>query len=369
MRFSSADSGQYGPMDRIVAGSADLQGKSSYPITNGAPKPTPSLDPTYRCLFLNNLDAVFALDEHGRFTEANPAAEKFSGYSSAELRSKTYLDLCAPDDRAKAEAFFARAMAGAPRNVEVRGAFKGGGQANLMISGAPILQAGRIVGIYFIAHDVTRRTRIEARLRRARREADQEKDRFLADLSHELRTPLMPVLTAVQMLQNHAKLPQDMREMLSMMRRNLELEARLIDDLLDLNRLRQGRLTLYRQSTDVHARIHDVADLCQSDLMDKRQRVKLDLAATDFRIAADPARVQQVLWNLIGNAIKFTPAQGEVTIQTRNGPMGGDSGSGSLVVEVVDTGIGMDAEDLARAFKGFARGGATGGNRAGRGSD
>jgi signal transduction histidine kinase/ActR/RegA family two-component response regulator len=195
-------------------------------------------------------------------------------------------------------------------------------------------------------------------LHRARRRAEaanQAKDRFLAMLSHELRTPLTPVLAAATAILDEPGTADELRPTLELIRDGVELEARLIDDLLDLTRVAHGKLCLARAPVDMHALIHQTLAICRADLGAKRMDLELDLAAGAPWVAGDATRLQQVLWNLIKNAVKFTPAGETLTIRSRN-----EAGPGPmtrLVVEVCDTGIGIAPEQLEWIFEPFEQGG------------
>jgi PAS domain S-box-containing protein len=144
----------------------------------------------------------------------------------------------------------------------------------------------------------------------ASEEANRQKDQFLAALSHELRTPLTPVLLASTDLINRHDVPPQVRTELEMIRRNIELEARLIDDLLDLTRISRGKMQLSMQETDAHAMLHSALAICRSDIEAKQQQVSLQFEARRCHVKGDPARLHQVYWNLIKNAVKFTPPGG-----------------------------------------------------------
>ncbi len=194
---------------------------------------------------------------------------------------------------------------------------------------------------------------------RAREEAEAanlSKDRFLAMLSHELRTPLTPVITHLVKLAVDDTVPEALRHPLEVIRRNVELEARLIDDLLDLTRVGSGKIHLEMKVVDVHALLRNALEICRPDLDAKGLQLHLDLAATTPHVMADPARLQQVFWNIIKNAVKFT-AKGSIQISTRADP---DDG---LVITVRDTGVGISGDLLARVFQPFeqARRGTQGG--------
>jgi signal transduction histidine kinase/ActR/RegA family two-component response regulator len=202
----------------------------------------------------------------------------------------------------------------------------------------------RMHGVLVLMADVTD----DVETRRDLIAANTAKDQFLALLSHELRNPLSPVITMVSELDKMTDSP-GARNALEIIRRNVELEARLIDDLLDITRIAHGKLQLTPESINAHRAIHRALEICQREIEAKHLEVRLDLAASAFHVKADPARFQQVLWNVIKNAVKFTP-RGSITIRSVN------NGSGRLIIEVADTGIGITRERLARIFKPFEQG-------------
>jgi PAS domain S-box-containing protein len=181
--------------------------------------------------------------------------------------------------------------------------------------------------------------------------ANNAKDHFLAVLSHELRTPLTPVLAMSMMLEGEPGLAPAHREMIQTIRRNVELEARLIDDLLDITRITRNKLELNVRRVDVHKKIENVIAICADDAAAKSISVKAKLQAASHNIDGDPARLQQVIWNLLKNATKFTPDSGEICISTSN------PAPGRLRITVSDTGIGIDPEALPRIFDAFEQGG------------
>ena len=181
--------------------------------------------------------------------------------------------------------------------------------------------------------------------------ASEAKDRFLAMLSHELRTPLTPVLASVSMLEREQDVPEMMHESLQLIRRNVELEARLIDDLLDLTRISQGKVQLSFEIVDAHTLLRNALEICQSEIEQKKLELRTELGATEVHLQADPARLQQIFWNLIKNAVKFTPRGGKLGIRTSN------NGGGEFRLEVEDSGCGIDDEVLPRIFHAFEQAG------------
>jgi len=221
------------------------------------------------------------------------------------------------------------------------------------------LDDGEEPAICLVMTDLTERKRSErlvADEKLARQEAEaanQAKDHFLATLSHELRTPLTPVLAVLSGLQENPQIPADVRPQLAMMRRNVELEARLIDDMLDLTRIARGKLELRREVADLRQAVDHALQTARADLFDKGLRLSLDLAEDDYSVWADTPRLTQVFWNLFSNAVKFTPPGGAITVRSWRE----EAATGlHLVVEVEDTGIGIEPDVLSGIFDAFQQG-------------
>jgi signal transduction histidine kinase len=194
----------------------------------------------------------------------------------------------------------------------------------------------------------------ERRLKEAEA-AGRAKDNFLATLSHELRTPLTPVLALVSTMREDPRLPADLREDLNLINRNVTLEARLIDDLLDLTRISRGKLELRLETVDLTPLLeHALATSREGDLSGKNVTWRCDLAPGPMMARADPARLTQVFWNLLKNALKFTPDGGSITVSS--GLVGKESAL-AFQVSVADTGVGIAPEALPRIFDAFEQGG------------
>jgi signal transduction histidine kinase len=182
--------------------------------------------------------------------------------------------------------------------------------------------------------------------------AAQAKDDFLAMLSHELRTPLTPAILAVNALAGDPAVPDAAREELAGVYRNLEVQARLVDDLLDLTRFSRGKFEIHEELTDVHELIaHAVRTTTQSEEKSRQLDVRTNLAAARHHVWGDQKRLQQVMWNLLRNAIKFTPPGGRVEVLTSNPRTGG------VAIVVRDTGVGIDPATLPVIFNAFEQGG------------
>jgi two-component system CheB/CheR fusion protein len=212
---------------------------------------------------------------------------------------------------------------------------------------------GEIIGVGAVCEEVTAKKRAQEELRLAKEQAEaanEAKDHFLATLSHELRTPLTPVLAIASLLEEEERLPGYARKHLAMVRRNVELEARLIDDLLDLTRISRGKIELHPVPTDACQLLRDALHTCcQRDIDSGRIHLESALAGASHPVRADAPRLSQVFWNLLNNAIKFTPDGGTVAVRTR-------IEDGQLAVSVADTGIGIEPARLPHIFEAFDQG-------------
>jgi signal transduction histidine kinase len=224
----------------------------------------------------------------------------------------------------------------------------------------PILDAsGEIVEWFGAANDITDRKLAEHALHAARTSAERAKadaeransakDHFLAVLSHELRTPLTPVLAAAEVLQRRLGERPESREPLDIIRRNVQLQGRLIDDLLDLTRIAHGKLELKRKPIQICTVIERAVEIAKPDLDARRLHFGVTLIDAPHRVDADASRLQQVVWNLLSNAAKFTPEGGCVGLRCERLDR-------HAVIEVSDSGIGIEPEALPRIFGAFEQG-------------
>jgi two-component system CheB/CheR fusion protein len=203
-----------------------------------------------------------------------------------------------------------------------------------------------IQGVLYLVEDKTR----DVTLRHELINANAAKDQFLALLSHELRNPLSPVIAMVSELEASTPRSAKLWRALEVIRRNVELEARLIDDLLDVTRIAKGKLQLTLEIVDVHEILQRAYEICHDDIDRKSIDTKFELNAEQVHVEGDPARLQQIFWNLIKNSVKFTPASGCVTIATSN------SHSGEIEIRVSDTGIGIESDKIDKIFNAFEQG-------------
>jgi signal transduction histidine kinase/CheY-like chemotaxis protein len=203
-----------------------------------------------------------------------------------------------------------------------------------------------VQGVLYLVEDKTR----DVTLRQELIGANAAKDQFLALLSHELRSPLAPVIAMVGELEAEVPNSQPVREALEVVRRNVELEARLIDDLLDVTRISKGKLQLSFETICIHQVLQRAYEICREEIEAKNLEVEFHLRAVHAHVQGDPARLQQVFWNLIKNSVKFTPEKGRITIETVN------PAPDKIEARVIDTGIGIEREKIDKIFNAFEQG-------------
>ena len=203
-----------------------------------------------------------------------------------------------------------------------------------------------VQGVLYLVEDKTR----DVTLRQELIDANAAKDQFLALLSHELRNPLTPVIAMVDELEANMGDSVFNRQALEIIRRNVELEARLIDDLLDVTRIAKGKLQLTFEVVCVPEILQRAYEICRDEIASKDLKVDFQLRAKRSYIEGDPARLQQVFWNLIKNSVKFTPDRGRITVETLNPT------AEEIEIRVVDTGIGIEQEKIDKIFNAFEQG-------------
>ncbi|HEX8652873.1 MAG TPA: response regulator [Pyrinomonadaceae bacterium] len=193
---------------------------------------------------------------------------------------------------------------------------------------------------------VEERTAELTRLNQKLAEANRAKDIFLATLSHELRTPLTPVLGWVNLLRTSNMDALMMTQALDAIERNARLQARLIDDLLDISRIVSGKLQLEQEPADLNAVVEAAIETVRSSAAARRITLGFELADEPLIVTGSPVRLQQIVWNLLSNGIKFTEAGGRVHVRVES-----DSREARVIVE--DTGIGIAPEFLPQVFDRF----------------
>ena len=296
-------------------------------------------------------DALLSEDLDGIVTSWNRAAEQLFGYGADEMIGTSILRLI-PEAGHAAALELKRQILSGPRGgtFESTRRAKDGREFQASITISPMTDAaGTIIGTSRAIRDITERQLAADGLREAKEAAEsanRSKDRFLAALSHELRTPLTPVLLVSEVHAKSTKHSAELREDFEMIHRNIVLEAQLIDDLLDVSRIQQGKMRFDFDLVDVHEGIARALEMLRSEIEEKAIAVQQELSATPATLEADSARLRQVLCNLLRNAVKFTSQGGTITVRTARE-------SGALKISVTDTGAGIAAENLERIFQPF----------------
>jgi PAS domain S-box-containing protein len=296
--------------------------------------------------------AIYMLDSAGNVVTWNSGAQRIKGYSAREIIGKNFACFYTAEDAAagKPQRNLEEAKKGAHLREQGLRVRKDGSTfpAEVLLT-AVRDEAGNLCGFSKVTRDITEyvRARSAEAARVAAEKANKAKDEFLAALSHELRTPLTPALAAASYLADHSDIPLEFSDDLDTIRRNIQLEARLIDDLLDLTRISRGKIELDFDRVDAHAVIREALDISQEGIAGKRLKTSASFAADKHHIWADRIRIEQVFWNLINNAVKFTASDGRIEIRTSNDERN------HFVFEITDTGIGIDAKRQSSLFKPF----------------
>jgi two-component system CheB/CheR fusion protein len=311
-------------------------------------------------------DAIVSKTLKGIVQTWNKGAERMFGYNAEEMIGQPVMKLV-PTDRAQEEYDILERLRRGEHieHYETVRQRKNGTKLDVSLTVSPIRDArGKIIGASKIARDVTDRKQAETasrahesrihqaeqQARDAAERANRSKDDFLATLSHELRTPLTPVLAILSTVGEEHTLSAALAADLEMVRRNIELEMRLIDDLLDLTRVTRGKLELHVESVALDRLIENAVVTCAAELKAKALTLRRDIQQPAQLLEVDSARITQVLWNLLKNAVKFTPPGGTITMRS-------SVAAGHAMISVADTGMGIEAEKLTRIFDAFEQGG------------
>ncbi len=296
--------------------------------------------------------AVITLDPEGRIRTWNSASERILGFPAQDVLGQSASIFYNQEDRESG--VFDTELETARREGSAsddRWLWRKDGHS-FFASGVTtaIRTEHELIGFSKIVRDATDAHMAADALRLAKDQAEsanRAKDHFLAVLSHELRTPLTPILAAVRLLEMKHSLPREAHPTLDLIRRNVELEARLIDDLLDLTSIARGKLSLNFASVALNTLLTSALDMSEADLRAKTLTLDTHFDAGRVVVLGDAARLQQIVWNLMKNAVKFTPAGGRIEVRTWN------SDEATIAVSVTDSGIGISAEALPRIFSAF----------------
>jgi PAS domain S-box-containing protein len=297
--------------------------------------------------------AIFMLDPDGHIVSWNKGAERIKGWSQAEILGRHFSTFYPREDiesgKPERELVLARQFG----RVEDEGwrVRKDGSLfwANVVIT-ALHDHGGNLRGFAKVTRDLTERIKREEAERHAvlHKEASRQKDEFLAIVSHELRTPLNVVTGQAAMLRSGTLTPDQADRAWNSLQRNLALQAQIIEDLLDVSRIVTGKLSLDQRPIDIRILLDEALEEITSLAMSKGLQLGLTGPEVPATIIGDAVRLRQVLTNLLGNAVKFTPAGGRVSLDWR-------VEGGWVDIRVSDTGIGIDPDFLSQVFDRFSQ--------------
>ncbi len=297
---------------------------------------------------------VAQIDRHLRFRFANEHLSRRFGFTPEEMVGKELASVIGPTQFAQLQGYIERTLVGERINFEMTVKIEGQ-DFWYRVNYIPERDgAGEVIGFIGVSTDITERKKSEIEIARARDEAvdaAKARDNFLAALSHELRTPLNPVLLVASEAAENPGLPPAVRDDFSAIRDHVELEARLIDDLLDLSRISHGKLKLDRRRLGLHSTLQNAISTVEPEIEAKEIKLKVTLAPEEPVVNADSVRLQQVIWNVLKNAVKFTPAGGKIFLETSV-----DAARRLTRIRISDSGIGLTPGELPRIFDAFSQG-------------
>jgi two-component system CheB/CheR fusion protein len=301
----------------------------------------------FRALVTASAQIVWTTDAAGQVVEDSPSWRAFTGQTIEQWRGEGWADAVHPDDRARVLDNWQRCTAEEqPLNIEFRLQHRSGGWRWTHVRAVPLRDgAGRVRGWVGMCTDITERKRSEETLLAD----DRRKDEFLATLGHELRNPLAPMRTAMELFKELLPAAPEIRRLSAMIERQVEHLTRLVDDLLDVARIKSGRIKLQRSHTDLRGLVRAAISDLRGSIEAAGHRLSTDQANELLYVDADEVRLVQVFTNLLHNAIKYTPAGGDIAVTTRRE-------HGDAVVSIRDSGIGIAPEMLTQVFDLFAQG-------------
>lgn len=299
-------------------------------------------------------DAIAVLNDVGEVCYQNFAVTRVLGYGAGALLGRSFFEYVHPDDFSAFDKAFSKVIEEMlpETTVKFRYQMPPGGWCQVEAVISLLHQSTETTRVVVSCNDVTHRNEVEGESIKREAELTQtlsSKGQLIAMISHELRTPLTPALLGVQTLEEDPRFA-DAKTTLEIIRRNIELQSRLLDELQDYTHVRQGKLRINLESLESHAVVRNVLEICHSDIEARQIDVRLNLSAKESHVYAGSSELQQILWNLVRNAVKFSERGGVLSINSVN-----DS-PGTTTLEFVDNGIGIEPELLPLVFDSFQQG-------------
>jgi len=291
-------------------------------------------------------DAIASKTLDGVVTSWNPGAARLFGYRPEEIIGKSITTIIPPELYAEEDEILARLRRGESiEHYETVRVAKDGRRIDISLTVSPVRgEDGTIIGASKIARDITRRKRNELALR----EADRQKDEFLATLAHELRNPLAPIRAAAELLKNASSLAPELRAATAILDRQARQMTHLVDDLLDMSRVTSGRIRLHREPLDVAELLRTLVDTYRQSAEMARRQLMLATPGEPVHVDGDRTRLTQVFSNILHNAVKYTPPDGRIEVTLR-------TDRGHAIASIRDNGMGIPVEMLDHIFEPFAQ--------------
>jgi len=298
-------------------------------------------------------DVITVVDRSGAILSQSRSVSRVLGYEPEELVGTSFFKLIRDEDLPRVHSAFFNVVEGFQEHATAQFNQRSrDGSYRIVEATLGKLRDGDSPSVVFSLRPISHPSRENIEFERREAEAAQvslPKDRFLAMLAHELRTPLMPVLLAISEIEQDGRFGEA-APILAMMRRNIDLQTRLLEELMDFSTVGQHKMRLRIEPIDVHEAVRFVLEICQSEITAARIEVNLDLQALGNVVLADSLRLQQIMWNLIRNAVKFSPPGSTISISSAN------ETPGTVTLEFMDHGIGIEPELLPRVFNAFQQG-------------
>jgi two-component system CheB/CheR fusion protein len=312
-------------------------------------------------------DGITVINREGFIVSQNRGGTRMLGYERDELLGKNFFELLDPVESHRFYSAFFNVIEDFRADAIVEFSLQARDGLYLKVEAMlSKLRATGVARIVLTCRDTTQRspaqeeadrreaTLIEESLTKDRREAELveqslSKDRFIAMLSHELRTPLSPISLGVEELREDERFIEAWPT-LTMIRRNVDLQSRLLEELFDFTKVGQHKVQMRLEAIDAHEAVGFVLEICKAEIAAAEITVLLDLAATEKRVLADSVRLQQVMWNLVKNAVKFSAPGSIIAITSANDV------AGELTLQFIDHGVGIEPALLPLLFNPFRQG-------------
>jgi PAS domain S-box-containing protein len=292
-------------------------------------------------------DAIVSKTLEGIITSWNDGARRLFGYTSEEIIGRPITTLIPPELHQEETAILARLRSGDRiDHYETVRVTKDGRRVEVSLTVSPVRDStGRVIGASKVARDITDRRLAE----RVQADAERHKDEFLAMLGHELRNPLAPIRNIAEILRRRAIGDPEQQQLSRVLDRQVQQMTRLLDDLLDMSRIRQGKLQLQKETVDALTVVARAVETSRPFIDSRRHILDVSLPTESIRVHGDVTRLVQLLGNLLNNAAKYTPDGGTITITVK-------ASEGDAEISVRDTGIGISPELLPTVFDMFVQG-------------